>query len=89
MLERAWQDHVVHVELFTSDAKPMRGYVNFLVDKLAARDAFVAVASPGRVEVRTEPDTPVTAAEVAGLLADAGLPAAAVHERLEWSIGRP
>ena len=88
MLDRAWQDHVVHVEMFTADVKPMRGYVNFLVEKLTARDAFVAAASPGVVEVRSEPESPVTAADVAGLLAGAGLPAAAVHERLEWSIGR-
>lgn len=78
----------MHVELFAADAKPLLGYVKFLTDKLSGRDVFVAVAGSGSLEVRSEPDNPITAADVAGLLAGAGLPAAGVHERLEWSIAQ-
>lgn len=88
MVMTSWQDHVVYVELFGADAKPTEGCARFLANHFGTRGAFVGVDRPGVVEVRSEPEQPVTAGEVAAALAGADLPASAVHERLEWCVGR-
>jgi len=88
MAMKFWQDHSVQVELFGNDAKPTQGYATYLAEQFAERGVFTAVVRAGLVDVRSDPDSPVTAADVAASLARAELPAAAVHERTEWSVGK-
>lgn len=82
-----WRDHVVHVELYGTDAKPTSGYARHLDEQFKGK-AHVAVARGGLVEVRSDTDDAVTAEQIARALARADLPAAAVFERVEWSVGR-
>ncbi len=82
-----WEDLVVHVELYAREDKPTKGYARLLGERFGER-ADVSAPAPGLVEVRSEPDEPVTAADVARALAEADLPAATVFERREWSVGR-
>lgn len=85
MSTHAWSEHVVHVELVSDDAEIRSATVTFLEQRFADREAE-AVAEPGGVRLHSEPARPVTAAEVAGALAEAGVRAHAVHEREEWSV---
>ena len=85
MSTHAWPEHVVHVELVSNDADIAAETVRFLEQRFADREPE-AVAEPGGVRLHSEPARPVTAAEVAGALAEAGVRAHAVHERQEWSV---
>jgi hypothetical protein len=88
-LNHAWCDHVVHVELFGSNAKVAAAYARFLSDCFNDdRDVFVAVADDDRVEVRSELHRAVSAADVAKLLAEADMRASSIYERDEWAVGR-
>ncbi len=83
----SWEDLVVHVELYAKEQKPTEGYARLLGETFEGR-AHVSATAPGLVELRSEPDAPVTAADVAQALVEADLPAATVFERREWSVGR-
>ena len=85
MSTHAWPEHVVHVELVSDDSDITSETLRFLEQRFADREPE-AIAEPGGVRLHSEPDRPVTAAEVAGALAEAGVRAHAVHERQEWSV---
>ncbi len=85
MSAHAWPEHVVHVELVSDDPEITSEALRFLEQRFAERepDAF---AESGGLRLHSEPDRPVTAADVACALAEAGVRAHAVHERQEWSV---
>lgn len=85
MSTHAWSEHVVHVHLLSNDPDIASEAVRFLEQRFADRDPE-GHAEPGRVRLHSEPERPVTAADVAGALAEAGVRAHAVHERQEWSV---
>ena len=85
MSTHAWAEHVVHVDLVSDDPQIASEAVRFLEQRFAERDAE-AHAEPGDVRLHSGSERPVTAAEVAGALAEAGVRAHAVHERQEWSV---
>ncbi len=85
MSAHAWPEHVVHVELVSDDPDITSETLRFLEQRFADREPD-ALAEPGGVRLHSEPDRPVTAADVAGALAEAGVRAHAVHERQEWSV---
>ncbi len=71
--------------LLSDDADITSETQRFLEQRFSDRDPE-AYAEPGGVRLHSEPDRPVTAAEVARALADVGVRAHAVHERQEWSV---
>ncbi len=81
----AWIEHVVHVDLVSDDPQIAAETVRFLEQRFVERDPE-GHAEPGRVRLHSELERPVTAAEVACALAEAGVRAHAVHERQEWSV---
>ena len=81
----AWADHVVHIELLSNDAEISSSTALFLERRFHAQGVEVSDAA-GRLEVRSEPDTRVTAGAIALALAEAGVRANTVHERQEWSV---
>ncbi len=81
----AWVEHVVHVELVSDDAEIASTAVRFLEQRFPDREVE-GHAEPGRVQLHSESDQPVTAADVARALAEAGVRAHAVHDRQEWSV---
>ena len=81
----AWSEHVVHVDLLSRDPDIAAETVRFLEQRFADRDPE-GRAEPGGVRLHSELERPVTAAEVAHALAEAGVRADAVHERQEWSV---
>jgi hypothetical protein len=85
MTMHAWAEHVVHVELLSDDTEIASTAVRFLEQRFADRDVE-GHAEPGRVRLHSETDRPVTAADVARALVEAGVRAHAVHDRQEWSI---
>lgn len=85
MSVHAWAEHVVHVELVSSDPDIASETMRFLEQRFGDREPE-AHAEPSRVRLHSEPDLPVTAADVARALAEAGVRAHAVHERQEWSV---
>lgn len=85
MSTHAWFEHVVHVDLLSEDLEIASETVRFLEQRFVDRDPE-GHAQPGRVRLHSEPERPVTASEVAGALAEAGVRAHAVHERQEWSV---
>lgn len=85
MSTHCWVEHVVHVELVSDDAQIAAETVRFLEQRFAEQDAE-GHGEPGGVRLHSEPERPVTASEVAGALAEAGVRAHAVHERQEWSV---
>lgn len=85
MPTHAWAEHVVHVQLYSSDRDIVRTTAQLLQQRFAGRDVEV-LADGDELEVRSEPERPVAAAEVAQLLAEAGVRARTVHERQEWSV---
>ncbi len=85
MSTHAWPEHVVHVELVSHDQEITSQSLRFLEQRFADREPD-ALAEPGGLRVHSEPERPVTAAEVARALAEAGARALAVYERLEWSV---
>lgn len=85
MSTHAWAEHVVHVDLVSGDAQIAIETVRFLEQRFAERDPE-GHAEPGRVRLHSAPERPVTAAEVAAALAEAGVRAHVVHERQEWSV---
>lgn len=88
-LNHAWCDHVVHVELYGSNAKVAEEYARFLSGCLDnGRDVFVAVTDDDHVEVRSELDGAISAADVAKVLAEADRRALSIYERDEWAVGK-
>jgi hypothetical protein len=85
MSVHAWSEHVVRIELVTDDPDITSETLRFLEQRFADREPE-AHAEPGGVRLHSEPDRPVTAADVASALAEAGVRAHAVHERQEWSV---
>lgn len=85
MTTHAWAEHVVCVELVSQDSQIADETARFLEQRFDALDPD-ARAEPGRVHLHSQPEQPVTAAQVAGALAEAGVRALAVHERQEWSV---
>ena len=85
MSTHAWSEHVVHVDLVSDDPQIAAETVRFLEQQFVERDPE-GHAEPGRLRLHSEPEKPVTAADVAGALAEAGVRAHAVHERQEWSV---
>lgn len=85
MPTHAWAEHVVLVELYSSDADVVRTTAHLLEQRFAARDVEVLVGG-NELQVHSELDRPVPAAEVAQLLAETGVRARAVHERHQWSV---
>ncbi len=80
-----WVDHVVHVELLSADLDIARTSGLLLERRFATQEVDVTSA-PGQLQIRSEPDTHVTAAAVAQALLEAGVRAHTVHERQEWSV---
>lgn len=80
-----WADHVVHVELLSNDSEISSTTALFLERRFHDQGVEVSGAA-GRLEVRSEPDTKVTAGAIALALAEAGVRANTVHERQEWSV---
>lgn len=85
MTTHAWAEHVVHVDLLSGAPEIASEAVRFLEQRFADRDPE-GHAEPGMVRLHTVPDRPVTAADVARALAEAGVRARSVHERVEWSV---
>ena len=85
MSTHAWAEHVVHVDLVSDDPQIASATVRFLEQRFAERDPE-GHAEPGEVRLHSGTERPVTAAEVAGVLAEAGVRAHAVHGRQEWSV---
>ncbi len=85
MSAHAWSEHVVHVGLVSDDADIMSETLRFLEQRFAGREPE-AHPEPGGVRLHSEPDRPVTAADVARALAEAGVRAHSVYERQEWSV---
>lgn len=85
MSMHAWSEHVVHVDLLSDDREIASTAARFLEQRF--RDSEVeGHAEPGRVRLHSEPERPVTAADVARALVEAGVRAHAVYERQEWSV---
>lgn len=80
-----WADHVVHVELLSNDSEISATTASFLSRRFREKGVDVSGAA-GRLEVRSEPATSVTARDIALALAQAGVRANTVHERQEWSV---
>lgn len=85
MSTHAWSEHVVHIALLSHDPDIAGETVRFLEQRFVDRDPE-GHAEPGRVRLHSGLERPVTAAEVAGALTEAGGRAHAVHERQEWSV---
>ena len=85
MSAHAWSEHVVHVGLVSDDPDIISETLRFLEQRFADREPEAHV-EPGGVLLHSEPDRPVTAADVARALAEAGVRAHVVHERQEWSV---
>ncbi len=85
MTTHAWAEHVVRVDLVSGDPEVASETVRFLEGRFLDRDPEVH-AEPGGVRLHTPTGTAVTAADVALALAEAGVRAHAVHERVEWSV---
>jgi hypothetical protein len=85
MSTHAWAEHVVHVDLLSDDPEIASETVRFLEQRFADRDPE-GHAAPDGVRLHSGPDRPVAAADVARALAEAGVRAHAVHERVEWSV---
>ena len=81
----AWCDHVVHVHLFSHDKEVSATCAALMAQHFADRDVDTA-SEPGFVEVRSSPDAPVTAADVAHALASVQVRALTVFDRTEWSV---
>lgn len=81
----AWSEHVVRVDLVSADPEVASETVRFLEGRFIDRDPE-GHAEPGAVRLHTPTSTPVTAADVARALAEAGVRAHAVHDRVEWSV---
>ncbi len=78
-------DHVVHVELLSSDPEISRAALDLLTEVFGSREAD-ATGADGVLQLRSEPADPVSAAEVAQVLLAAGVRTHTVHERVEWSV---
>lgn len=85
MTTHAWAEHVTRVDLVSDDPEIASETVRFLEGRFHDRDPE-GHAEPGRVRLHTPMATPVSAADVALALAEAGVRAHAVHERVEWSV---
>ncbi len=85
MVAHAWSEHVVHAVLVSRDRDVTAETVRFLEHRFADREVE-AHTDAGGLRLHSEPDRPVTAAEVARALAEAGVRVHGVHERLEWSV---
>jgi len=85
MSTHAWPEHTVHVELVSEDPEITFETLRFLEHRFADREPDAAAESGG-LRLHSEPDRPVTAADVAQALAEAGVRAHAVYERQEWSV---
>lgn len=81
----AWVDHVVHVELTSRDSEVGRLTARVLRERLPVEMDDVD-ESPGTLEVRSSPERPVTAEQVARALQAAGVRTSRIHERAEWSV---
>lgn len=81
----AWSEHVVHVELVSDDSEISEAARRYLEACFEAGEPEVH-ASAGRLRVHTQPANPVSAAQVAHALADAGVRVHSAHERQEWSV---
>lgn len=81
----AWCDHVVHVHLFSHDDELSRTCAALLAQHFADREVDTS-SEPGLVEVRSSPEAPVTAADVAQALVTVQVRALSVFERAEWSV---
>jgi hypothetical protein len=81
----AWCDHVVHVHLVSRDIELAQTCARLLHERFAGRDPDVC-PDDGYVEVRSAVEEPVTAAEVAQVLAEAQVRAFSVFDRPEWSV---
>ena len=81
----AWCDHVVHVHLFSHDEELSRTCAALLAQHFASRDVDTS-SEPGVVELRSSPDSPVTAADVAQALVTVQVRALTVFDRPEWSV---
>lgn len=80
-----WCDHVVHVELLSGDPEITKTAAQYLERSLGAEDVEVS-ADAGSLQVRSEFDKAVTAAQVAEALSRGGVRAQAVYGRDEWSV---
>lgn len=85
MTLHAWAEHVVHVDLVSRDQEISRTAARFLEQRFRTQDVEV-VAEPGELEVHSDPEDRVGAAQVAQALVEAGVRAHAVHEREEWGV---
>lgn len=81
----AWCDHVVHVHLASRDLELAQTCARLLQERFADREAD-ACPDAGYVELRAAVDKPVTAGEVAHVLADAQVRAYSIFDRPEWSV---
>lgn len=85
MSTHAWSENVVHVELVSHDPEVASETVRFLEGRFRDHDPE-GHAEPGEVRLHTPTEMPVTARDVALALAEAGVRAHSVHERVEWSV---
>lgn len=85
MTTHAWAEHVVHVDLVSGAPEIAVEAMRFLEKRFVDRDPE-GHAEPGTMRLHTVPDRPVTAGEVARALAEAGVRARSVSERVEWSV---
>ena len=81
----AWCDHVVHVHLFSRDEELSRTCASLLARHFSERDVDTS-SEPGFVEVRSSPEAPVSAADVAQALVSVQVRALTVFDRPEWSV---
>lgn len=81
----SWADHVVHVDLLSSDLEIARTSRLFLETRFAQQEADVT-CEPGGLQVRSDTPSRVTAADVAQALVEAGVRTHSVYEREEWSV---
>lgn len=85
MTTHAWAEHVVHVRLVSGDHEIAATTARLLELRFAGRDIEVH-HEPGHLRLHSEAAGVVTAADTARALADGGVRASAVHERVEWSV---
>lgn len=85
MVLHAWCDQVVHVHLPGRDQELSQTCARLLEQRFADREVDT-MAEAGYVEVRSSPDNPLTAADVAQALLAAQVRALSVFDRAEWSV---
>ena len=85
MALHAWCDHVVHVHLYSRDDELSQTCARLIEQRFADREVDT-MAEAGYVEVRSSPENPATAADVAQALVATQVRALSVFDREEWSV---